>query len=171
MHQIVGESSSPINTDIRSSRGHSEGASASNSISQAALAFKDQGFDLDDDEDSSLGLVDQDHTFEGLMDFTDLDLKDDVSEEFSVQLDNLAFGDNKNDLDEESKSYPSDQAEGVVFQEYLGAETEANDWAKIIEELTEEINTVELKPSNLASQSGDQDDFMNIKIKDDNFHG
>lgn len=36
---------------------------------------------------------------------------------------------------------------GVVFQEYIGIDETSNDWAKIIEELTEEINNAPLKPT------------------------
>lgn len=167
LQQIVGGSSSILIPEGQAISNNSQVGSPSQSISQAALAFKDQGFDLDDDED----LSDQDQTFESLMDFTDLDLEDDLGEEFSVQLDNLAFGDNKNSVEDDFESVDSDQAEGVVFQEYIGADSEANDWAKIIEELTEEINTAPLKPSDLASQSVEFNEYQQTKTKDDTFHG
>lgn len=116
---------------------------APNSIAEAALAFRDQGFDLEDDA-----------TFDGL-EFSDLDLDNDLSEEFSVQLDELD-SEARISLDDEESEDSSE--EGVVFQEYLGADSEVNDWAKIINELTEEINTAELKPSR-------------VNAKDDGLHG
>lgn len=57
------------------------------------------------------------------------------------------------DLTEEGQDSTSDFAngKGVVFQEYVGADVTvdigSNDWAKIIEELTDEINNAPLKPT------------------------
>lgn len=57
------------------------------------------------------------------------------------------------DLAEEEQDSFSDlgNIKGVVFQEYVGADVTAdigsNDWAKIIEELTDEINNAPLKPT------------------------
>ncbi len=69
-------------------------------------------------------------------------------------LADLSIAENKNSEDkienfvtEDYSNLDVENEDGVVFQEYMGAETESNDWAKIIDELTEEINSAELKPT------------------------
>lgn len=90
------------------------------------------GLDLDSYEDDTSGELEMDSS-------VNMDL-----EKTSVSKNQQALGQDlnyqNNGLDSESDS------EGVVFQEYLGEDTSTNDWAKIIDELTDEINNIEIKP-------------------------
>ncbi len=110
---------------------------APTSISQAAAVFRDQGFDVESEFENSA-------TFDNLLDFSELEIGEDfelLEHESELQSDEI-------------KSNPNfankGQSKGVVFQEYIGADSETNDWAKIIEELTEEINTAKLKPTEIS---------------------
>lgn len=106
------------------------------SLTEAAKVLQEQGLDLDNEEPDDVFGDFQDSAFDTLSFDTDLtNIEETQSDE--------TWGDLLDFKDED------DVAEGVVFQEYIGTENEVNDWAKIIEELTEEINTVEFKPTAL----------------------
>lgn len=116
------------------------------SLQDALSAFKTQGFDEDFDEDSI--------TFEDYkahLPFDDVKFETSEFDSIEINDEDINF---ENIIDTNEQQVESG---GVVFQEYMGPENETNDWAKIIEELTEEINTVELKPTNFNS-----DEFMDF---------
>ncbi len=85
---------------------------------------------------------------------------DDQDFNFEIGLEEFDLGETEFDdemLDDElniGSSHEEINQKGVVFQEYIGADSESNDWAKIIEELTDEINTAPLKPTQSQNVSG-----------------
>lgn len=124
-------------------------------LQEAAQILKDQDlssdFDMSDDNFKEEDLQtagttkDESESEETFGAFEDIDFEDLNFESDLIAIDDESHSETWDDLLEDSGE--DSQNKGVVFQEYIGPETEVNDWAKIIEELTEEINTAELKPT------------------------
>ncbi len=105
--------------------------------------------DFNDNEEFNFDIALEEFDLEDTLDSEDLtegDLDDELSDGLSLKDLDLSSGNGK----------------GVVFQEYVGADMSAdsesnlgsNDWAKIIEELTDEINNAPLKPTQDESSRG-----------------
>jgi hypothetical protein len=118
-----------------------KGGAPIQSLQNAAQIMREQGFGDGNAEDV------EDHLgFENQVEFEDINF-DDAGITFSDATDEVV-------------------GEGVVFQEYIGTDSETNDWAKIIEELTEEINTVEIKPTDFRTTDVSSPSESQITNKD-----